>query len=67
MNSDCSMAPLAGPPHFRQPVERALQDVNRGVLVDDLGAPARLMSIPINSRSTAAVESRSSHRPMGDR
>ena len=25
---------------------------------------ARLMSIPINSRSTAAVESRSSHKPI---
>ena len=35
------------------------------MLVDHLARLARLMSMPINSRSTAAVESRSSHSAMG--
>ena len=50
----------------REAIERALQDIGGGVLVDHLGAAClRLMSAAISSRSTAAVDSRSSHSAIG--
>ena len=51
---------------LRQPVKRALQNVDGRVLVDTRARRlARLMSAAISSRSTAAVDSRSSQKAIG--